>query len=508
MISSQYLQKIILFLFFGTFVFFPFFAHGQQCNYSSSLTKGNESLLLYNCKKGEIERIDQNDAVLSLEEERESLGGFVHAIAWSPDGNRAFVLSENIFPAKQTIAFSTLLREKESLNWWLYDMTSGSAVLLDKEILSIGWASNSSAIYNWDNKEIRTAKIQTSSFEEPKTITTLQSSTNILEHILPPLSSDSQTLFPLEKGFYIIQKSSEAKYIDLPDGVKKIALNPFNTSIFLVHSNNTLFSLDEKGNFSTLDADFPFIDFSFLDANLLAVADKDGNPFSYALDTQTETPLFLGGYKGIMQILQTYKGKCLFVSGDNTYIYTLERESLTPFAENSEEVLMFHFEKKPDNTLALRNEDGFSAGKFRDPNFFLSDFLKNTPSSGIYTMRLYDANKTLTHTFFFDAPKNVVFSYSLPCFNGTLSYSVSLTKTQKTFLNGSLKKPLSCTTGNISATSNENNPLIGKQPSTENTQKTSQKSISKLFLAALGCIFIIIFGGTFLLIRKRLREGR
>ena len=79
-----------LFLFFSGSVF------AQDCNTFDFPLIQNNNILFFNCDSGELQKFDAQNKLSSVPGQK-SLGGFVHSLAWSPDGSRALVLAEECF---------------------------------------------------------------------------------------------------------------------------------------------------------------------------------------------------------------------------------------------------------------------------------------------------------------------------------------------------------------------------------------------------------------------------
>lgn len=250
-----------------------------------SLQKNN--LYFFNCNTGEVEKFDTQNSLTAIPAQN-NLGGSVSAFIWSPDGKKALVLSANISAAMQNMEFYSPDRGIDSLNWWLYDLTTGQATLLDKNILSAGWASDTTIVYNSDNAAFYTTG---ANFESPVKLADIGQDSDNLNDIVAPVNLGGITVFPMEKGFYSInvgQKS--ATYYSLPDGIQKILADPFQADYFIIQSGNTLYKFTiSNQQLSAIDNNFSANDLAFLNQGVLVIVGRDGKVYSYNINSKVKS---------------------------------------------------------------------------------------------------------------------------------------------------------------------------------------------------------------------------
>lgn len=302
-----------------------------QCNTFDFPSVQSGNVLFYNCDFGEIQKFDAQNKISPVPN-TENFGGFVHNFIWSPDTSKALVLAENISATVQNLDFYSSEREYDSLNWWMYDFETGKTVLLDKNIISIGWGSSSEVIYNWNNKDLSGAKINDSGLSDYSKLADISGDENNISTIVSPASLDDTLIFPMQKGFYGINLNrKETKHYSLASGIKKLLPNTFSKNYFIIESGNSLyqFTASEEA-LDVVNTNFSAADFSFLAGDSLAVVGTDGKVYSYNLDTKTKTFIQPNISGNVSRVFSTEKeNEFLFVIGKNIYRKSIKDNSTT-----------------------------------------------------------------------------------------------------------------------------------------------------------------------------------
>ncbi|MFA6047409.1 MAG: hypothetical protein WCV59_01795 [Parcubacteria group bacterium] len=313
---------IIFFLLFSNFAF-------AQCQtFDFTLTK-NSNFLFFNCDKGEIEKLDNNNNISSVPRDK-SLGGFVHNFIWSPDGTKALILSENVLAVLQKLELYSPQRELNSLNWWIYDLDTKKATLLDKKIISIGWASNDQVVYDWDNKNISIASINDPGFKKFTKLTDITGDSDDLNLIVSSVNMGNFTVFPMKKGFYAINSSEKkATYHPLAGGIQKIISDPFEQKYFIIKSGDSIYKYTPRdGNLAATDDAFSATDLAFLNSDSLVIVDTDGKVYSYDISTKTKLPITLTASGKVSRVFSAgNKEEFIFTIGSNIYRENTENKS-------------------------------------------------------------------------------------------------------------------------------------------------------------------------------------
>ena len=262
----------------------------------------------------------------------EQLGGFIHNFVWSPDGTKALALAENVTATVQTLEFFSPQRKANSLNWWLYDFKTGKAVLLDEKIVSIGWASNDEAVYNWGNKDLSLASLDNSGLSNNIKLADITSDSNNLDSIIPPVGMNGLVAFPLQKGFYAVALGRKtAKYYSLAGGVQKVLADPLEQKYFIILSSGSLYKFTvPDDNLTVADNIFSAADLAFLGKDSLVTAGTDGRVYSYDLNTKIKTLISMNVSADISRVFSAANsGEFLFVVGKNIYKKSLKDNSTT-----------------------------------------------------------------------------------------------------------------------------------------------------------------------------------
>jgi len=301
----------------------------EQCGSFNFPLIQQDSVVFFNCDLGEMQKFD-SQGMLSSVPGKENLGGFIRNLLWSPDETKALILSENVSAALQVLKFYSPERELNSLNWWLYDFNTGEARLLDKEIISIGWASSNEVVYNWENRNLSIAKIDSPRFSDYTNLTDITNDSNDLDTAAAPLIAADTVIFPMKRGFYKITPSKrEATYHSLSEGLKKIAANPFDKAVFVIQSESSLYKFTAPSeSLEIISSPFSAIDLAYVNDNSLAILEKDKQTYSFDLNSAVKNPLPLNISETASGLFSAGNaGEFIFVSGNNIYRKTVTLDS-------------------------------------------------------------------------------------------------------------------------------------------------------------------------------------
>jgi hypothetical protein len=300
-----------------------------QCNIFDFPLIQKNNLLFFSCELGEIQKLDYQNNISSVPS-KNNLGGFVHNFIWSPDGNNALILAENVSAATQTLELYSPEREIDSLNWWVYDLRIGKARLLNKNIISIGWTSNDEVVYNWNNATLSTAKINDLDSDKHIELANITGDSVSLDEVVSPVNLNDTILFPIKKGFYTLNLSNKkVKYYLLSDGIQKIIANTFEQNIFIIKSGNSLykFTISDE-NISALEKEFSATDLAFLNKNSLVIVEADGKAYSYDIQSKVKTMILLnlsGAISGVFSMGN--EDEFIFTIGNNVYRKNIKNDS-------------------------------------------------------------------------------------------------------------------------------------------------------------------------------------
>ncbi|GEM_PF-1375638 len=335
---------IFITIFFISSVFTkPASAQLATCNTFDFPSVQNNILRFFNCDSGEVQEFNGQNALVSISGQ-ENLGGGVHSFVWSPDGKKAFVLSENVLAAVQTLKFYSSNRELNSLNWWSYDLDTDQATLLDKDILSLGWASNNAVIYNLNNKALY---VSNADLSNPVKLMDIKGDSSDINDILASVSLGGVTIFPMEKGFYSVETSSHiATYFPLSGGIQKIITDPFKEDYFIIKSGSALykFTVADKKLVSINDS-FSADDMSFLNNSNLIIVGKDGKAYSYDISSKAELPIPLKAAGNIFKVF--------FLGNPDEFVFTIGKKI---------------YKGKTDGSITLLSVDGIASSSSEIPN--------------------------------------------------------------------------------------------------------------------------------------------
>ncbi len=316
------MTKKILFLTLILVIFFTPSLLAAQCNLFEfpKITKGQD-ITFFDCDTGDF-NIFTKENTLNPVPAKKSLGAFIHNLIWSPNGESVLILSENVSAAKQELTFYSPNRRLNSLNWWIYNINTGEALLLDEHILLASWISDDEIIYNWDNKNFARARINNlGQFAKIADITQDQNSLSGLSTFQPVVLNDI-IFFPMEKGFYSLRlDNKESFYNPLPENIKKAIINNFTNNSVVIQTEKALSSFSFSENIlKSIDADFNAKDIAFYNQDSLVIADDNGQVYSYDINSKTKTRILLASSGEVSRVYSSGQSdEFLFVIGQNVY---------------------------------------------------------------------------------------------------------------------------------------------------------------------------------------------
>jgi hypothetical protein len=218
----------------------PFFSQASSCitygqPFFHSVKQPND-VFAYNCEEGVIKDLDISKFLVFDVSGTDDLGSFIHKLVWAPDGENVAILAENISPAVRNLKLYSSNKNDGELLWWIYNLKSHEATLLPDGIVSVGWLDDSNLVYNFQNLEIRKIDINNAD-QYVKLISSLKGK-NDLEDDLSPFVLGEKILFPLDYGFYVIDRSngnSEFKAIDKT--IKGISIDYYSSNVFVIETD-------------------------------------------------------------------------------------------------------------------------------------------------------------------------------------------------------------------------------------------------------------------------------
>lgn len=315
------IKKKYLFYPIACFFLLSLFAQkaSTQCDSFSFPNINNTGASFFSCETGELKTYSlKNESVVSTPR-KESLGGFIHKLVWSPDGKKILVLAENIPAAKQQTAFTSPERELGSLNWWLYNLDTSKSTLLAKDIILAGWISNNEIVYNWNNDNL--FKADTNNLTKYTELTKLTPNSNTLDDSLIPLTTSKAIIFPIKNGFYKINPSSnKADFFSLSSPVFESIVNQFNSSevIFRLNSSLVRFNIDND-KIETIDTSFSGHNIIFYQINSLAFLGDNDRIYIYYFDSGKKELLSSTANTVDKIFPLPIEGEFLFIIGDSLY---------------------------------------------------------------------------------------------------------------------------------------------------------------------------------------------
>jgi len=325
------MKKTAAAIFFAVFLFSLAFAKAASAQSTFDFPSvRNGEILFYNQDFGEIQKFDSQNKISQVPG-AENFGGFVHNLVWSPDGNRTFVLAENIQPAVGELTFYAPERPYGSLNWWVFDFDSKKATLLDKNILSIGWLSDNQAVYNWNNLNFSIVEFADSAPGVHTILAGIKTDSNDLNSVISPVSASGILLFPMKQGFYAIgANGKEIRYHAPAGGIQKVLTGIFGQNYFLVQSGNYLYKFTgEDQSLTSLDIPFPVTDMAFFGKNSLVVTKADKQAYLYDTEAKNSTPVSPGVPGSVSRIFSSgVENEFLFVVGKNIYRFSKNSSAL------------------------------------------------------------------------------------------------------------------------------------------------------------------------------------
>lgn len=298
------------------------FATDVTCDYFGFPFVSGDSarITFFDCETGQLRVYDANGtSVVPLESEK-NLGGFVQKLNWSPDGNRALILAENVSAAKQELMFRTSDRELNSLNWWLYDVRTDRAELLDGHVIDAGWVSADRIIYDWDNSKLSVSDIaDLGKFEKIADIP--DSYIRTPDDGLSPVSSGSTVVFPMKKGLFSVSDGGHrATFIPVDGSIMRIVANPFTPDDYAVWTDSGMFRLNSaSGSFRRIDSGLTVRDIVYYAPDTLALLVGNGTVYVHDMTSGKEDVLMnvTGSVGKIFSIAR--EREILFTSGSEVF---------------------------------------------------------------------------------------------------------------------------------------------------------------------------------------------
>ncbi|NTW15205.1 MAG: hypothetical protein HGA38_02420 [Candidatus Moranbacteria bacterium] len=280
---------------------------------------GNE-VAFYQQQTGGLFRYDiSSDAALPIGESR-NLGGSIKKLSWSPDGSRILVLSGNLPAVKQELPFRTPDRDLDSLNWWLYELSTEKQTLLGAGVVDAGWLPDGRIVYNWKNETVSvSSESDLSRFANVATLP--PGSDRKAEDGLSTVTSSSYAVMPVSSGIYVLgTDGASVRFFDAGSEVVDVFADVFDPTVFLVRTGSGLRLFDATaGRFRDVTTTVSVRDVAFIGRSVLAVLASDGRVHSISIDSGKEG-VILSPADTIDRIFSTGKeGEFLFTSGDRVF---------------------------------------------------------------------------------------------------------------------------------------------------------------------------------------------
>jgi hypothetical protein len=270
------------------------FALDVTCDYFGFpfVLGSSAQITFFDCETGQLRMYDANGSTVIPIESGKNLGGFVHKLVWSPDGNRVLILTENIAAAKQELKFYSQNRALNTLNWWLYDIQNDRAELLDGHIIDAGWISANRIIYDWDNTKLSMSDISAlGTFE--KVLDLPVSSVRTMTDGLYPVASGTTVVFPMKTGVYSVQENGHRSvFLPTEGSVLRVVANPFSKDDFVIQTDAGIFRLDAtEGVYHRLDSVSSARDMIYYAPDALALLVGEGSVYVHDMTSGKEEAL-------------------------------------------------------------------------------------------------------------------------------------------------------------------------------------------------------------------------
>jgi hypothetical protein len=275
-------EKSLLFLVVIFLFSVPFFSKASSCitygqPFFHSMDQPN-NILAYNCEEGVIKDLDIGKFLVSDVSGTDDLGSFIHKLVWSPDGENVAILAENVSPAIRNLKLFSSDKNDGELLWWIYNLKSHQAAILPDGILSIGWLDGNNLVYNFQNTEIR--KININNVGQPvKLISPLKGKNNLEDDLVPAMLGENM-IFPLDHGFYVINKSNgNAEFKAIDKIIKGISVDYFSSNVFAIETDADFRIYGNNAEILKINQIFSHP--VFVSSNLILGVKNDGAVYSF-----------------------------------------------------------------------------------------------------------------------------------------------------------------------------------------------------------------------------------